>query len=277
MLRRKAPLPRLTDVTLTAPQTETAAPDAVLRLYQALLAIGLMVQVPARLMPLLAAHLVPERTLCGDETDIRLNTVDTTLFYQAYEAQFAQYLRQSGQPTVLHVQGDPQLATALAASWLHLGGASAATCLPGTGRCAALAPLVMLLSLQGETTLNPRALPEAADAWEAVSEIPIPAYQPVLGKHIFDVSSGVHVDGLLKDSFSYEPFPPEAVGRERRIVLDQHSGQSAVAARLRALQLDPGTLDLQTLTHRVREQGRACGKVDEAAFATLIRQTQPGL
>jgi len=236
-----------------------------------------MVQVPARLLPLLTAHLVPERTLCGDEAGLRHHTIDTTLFYQAYEAQFSQFLRQSGQPTVLHVKGDPQLATALTASWLHLGGASAAACLPGAGRCAALAPLVMLLFLQGETALNPRALPEAADAWEAVSGIPIPAHQPVPGKNIFDVSSGVHVDGLIKDSLSYEPFPPEAVGRERRIVLDQHSGQSAVAARLRALQLDPGTLDLQALTQRIREQGRTCGTVDEAAFAALIRQAQPSL
>ena len=114
----------------------------------------------------------------------------------------------------------------------------------------------------------------AGRAWEALAGASIPPYQPVIGSRIFDVSSGVHVDGLLKDAESYEPFPPDMTGGERHIILDQHSGQSAVAMRLQALGILPGAVDLHRLTQRVREQGQTDGEVTQTSFLSLIRQTQ---
>ena len=67
----------------------------------------------------------------------------------------------------------------------------------------------------------------------------IPPFQPITGDGVFRHESGVHVRGILKDPSSYEPFSPEAVGRNRReLVVGKHSGCSAVAHILRRLGLE---------------------------------------
>lgn len=315
MLRRKRALtlPRLTDVTLTGADLSQAKPESVKRLYAALLELGVLAQIPAHLAGVLQSILVPDRTLLsagmdsirpsgftgvlGDtncpwqacvmkdcaldaeafpEADAYRLPVDAALFLEDYGERFARFLARAPRPAMLCAQGETALATALSVCWLELGGASAAASLLGAGGYASLAEIAMALHLQGKSGLNLKALPEAARAWEALTGRAVPPYQPVLGARIFDVSSGVHVNGLLKDEESYEPFPPEAVGRERRIVLDQHSGLSAVTARLKALGIAPQTLDVQQLTRRVRARGLECGEVGEAAFAALVRQTQEG-
>ena len=56
----------------------------------------------------------------------------------------------------------------------------------------------------------------------------LPPFMPVVGDHAFVHESGLHVDGITRDPSTYEPYPPELVGRQRRIVLGKHSGRSAV-------------------------------------------------
>jgi len=57
---------------------------------------------------------------------------------------------------------------------------------------------------------------------------PIPERKPIVGKMIFTHESGIHVDGILKESATYELFPPELLGGCRRFVLGKHSGVKAV-------------------------------------------------
>ena len=312
--RQIAPLPRLMDVSLMTVDWRHADPEPLRRLYGALLDVGVLVQIPAALTQQLSADLAPERTVLaagtGDmatggltgvlsdsakpwqmlvmkectldtdllpEADVYRLSVDTSLFLADYEAQFSRFLRCCHKPAILCARGATPLATALSVCWLLLGGARAAASLTGAGGYASLAEIAMALTLHGQEGLHPRMLPAAAAAWETLTGFGVPPHQPVIGSHLFDVSSGVHVNGLLKDAESYEPFAPEAVGRERRIVLDQHSGHSAVAARLQTMGITPDSLNLSRLTLRVRALGRERGEVDAASFATLIREEQEGV
>ncbi|MGA5821183.1 homocitrate synthase/isopropylmalate synthase family protein [Kitasatospora sp. NPDC094028] len=54
-------------------------------------------------------------------------------------------------------------------------------------------------------------------------------WQPIVGDNVFAHESGIHANGMFRDTSSFEPFPPEHVGGERRYVLGKHSGRALVA------------------------------------------------
>jgi len=51
---------------------------------------------------------------------------------------------------------------------------------------------------------------------------------PVFGAALFECETGLHLDGLAKDSTTYEPFPPEAVGSRRSRYIGMKAGRNAV-------------------------------------------------
>ena len=48
---------------------------------------------------------------------------------------------------------------------------------------------------------------------------------------MFAHESGIHVDGALKNSKTYEAFCPEEVGLTRQIVVGKHSGSHSIKAK----------------------------------------------
>lgn len=57
-------------------------------------------------------------------------------------------------------------------------------------------------------------------------------WQPIVGGNVFAHESGIHVNAMLRDTSTFEPFPPERVGGERRYVLGKHSGRALIEAVL---------------------------------------------
>ncbi|HDL15081.1 MAG TPA: hypothetical protein ENH28_02830, partial [Euryarchaeota archaeon] len=67
---------------------------------------------------------------------------------------------------------------------------------------------------------------------EKYSAIRIPENKPIIGKNAFRHESGVHVDAVLKNPLTYEPFLPEVIGQKREIVIGKHSGKHAIKNKL---------------------------------------------
>lgn len=67
--------------------------------------------------------------------------------------------------------------------------------------------------------------------------MPIQANKAVVGSNAFAHSSGIHQDGFLKNSSTYEIINPEEVGagNTQHIVLTARSGRAALAFRMRGL------------------------------------------
>jgi len=66
--------------------------------------------------------------------------------------------------------------------------------------------------------------------------VPVQPNKAVVGSNAFSHSSGIHQDGFLKESTTYEIMRPEEVGAAgSRIVLTARSGRSALAHRFRNL------------------------------------------
>jgi 2-isopropylmalate synthase len=66
--------------------------------------------------------------------------------------------------------------------------------------------------------------------------MPVQPNKAIVGSNAFAHSSGIHQDGFLKDSTTYEIITPESVGAEgSKIVLTARSGRSALAYRFQKL------------------------------------------
>jgi isopropylmalate/homocitrate/citramalate synthase len=154
-------------------------------------------------------------------------------------------------PIAVHCHNDLGLATANSLAGLF-GGASGVQCsVLGIGERAGNAPLEqVVMSLEvahgRRTGLDLSRIEPLAARVAALVGVAIPPFSPVVGGHAFVHESGLHVDGILRDPSTYEPYPPELVGRARRIALGKHSGRSAVleVAEHHGLALSPIQADL---------------------------------
>jgi isopropylmalate/homocitrate/citramalate synthase len=136
-------------------------------------------------------------------------------------------------PLVAHCHDDLGLATAnsIAAA---VGGANFVQgTLGGLGERAGNAPLeelaaILVLKYAAEPTVNLLKVCTLARNVLRLVHITPPNSKPLLGSRVFAHESGIHVHGLLRDLASYEPFPPELIGRSHEICYGKHSGLSSI-------------------------------------------------
>ena len=110
------------------------------------------------------------------------------------------------------------------------------TTVNGIGERAGNTPLEVVaaaldLTLNVETGLDMARMYALCKYVETASDRPIAVNHPVVGDNIWRHSSGIHVDGVLKSSRSYELIQPEYVGRDesvRTLGVSKHSGRVAL-------------------------------------------------
>ncbi|MCL2868215.1 MAG: 2-isopropylmalate synthase [Candidatus Bathyarchaeota archaeon] len=77
----------------------------------------------------------------------------------------------------------------------------------------------------------------------------------VVGENAFKHESGIHTQGMLANPLTYEPFPPELVGRTRRIAQGKHSGSHAIRADLDSMGIKPSDKQFYEIFQRIKELG----------------------
>ena len=85
-----------------------------------------------------------------------------------------------------------------------------------------------MLKYGAETGIDLRLLCTLAESVLCMASLPPPGNKPLLGSRVFAHESGIHVHGLLRDLATYEPFPPEMIGRSHEIRYGKHSGLSNI-------------------------------------------------
>jgi len=81
----------------------------------------------------------------------------------------------------------------------------------------------------------------------------IPPSRPIIGSDLFCCETGLHLQGLMKDPSTYEPFDPAAIGRQRTLMVGRLAGKSCIKLTLKRLGLPwPDDQSLRHLTHRIR-------------------------
>lgn len=145
----------------------------------------------------------------------------------------------------LHTHNDFGMATANALAGVMAGGTFINTTIAGLGERAGNAPLeevVMALKviMGHDTGIRTQSLKPLAEFVSKAANRLLSQSKSIVGEGVFAHESGIHVDGILKDPSTYEPFRPEAVGAKRSIVIGKHSGTKAIVYKLHELGYEAG-------------------------------------
>ncbi len=162
-------------------------------------------------------------------------------------------------PVEIHTHNDFGLATANALSGIKAGALSVNTTVNGLGERAgnaALEEVVMAMKRIHNVDLGietPRLL-ELSRLVASASGSSVPPWKAIVGDNTFAHESGIHAHGVLQNPITYEPFPPEEVGWERRLVLGKHSGRHLVTNLLQQHGITLNSEETKSILDAVRHQ-----------------------
>jgi 2-isopropylmalate synthase len=154
----------------------------------------------------------------------------------------------------VHCHNDLGLAVANSLAGLE-GGARQIECtLNGIGERAgnaALEEVVMAIRTRGDvlpyvTAVETTMLVRASKLVSAVTSFPVQYNKAIVGRNAFAHESGIHQDGMLKNTQTYEIMTPESVGVSKTsLVMGKHSGRAAFRSKLKDLGYDLGDNQLE--------------------------------
>jgi 2-isopropylmalate synthase len=136
-----------------------------------------------------------------------------------------------------HCHNDLGLAVANTLAGI-VGGATQVECtVNGIGERAGNASLeevVMALRVRAdvfdvETGVDPRMITEASKLVSELTGYGVPRNKPIVGANAFAHEAGIHQDGMLKDSRTYQIIDPADLGAAVSLPLGKHSGRHAFA------------------------------------------------
>jgi 2-isopropylmalate synthase len=106
--------------------------------------------------------------------------------------------------------------------------------------------------------------------------MPVQPNKAIVGANAFSHSSGIHQDGFLKDSSTYEIIRPEEVGADSsKIVLTARSGRSALAYRFRNLGFEFTRNDVDQLYERFLAVADLKKEVQDSDLRDMALAHQP--
>lgn len=165
-------------------------------------------------------------------------------------------------------------ATALAVEWALSGGTDIVASFGGIGGKASLEEVMVALRVvkRYKSTMSFSVFPKLAKLIEQITGVSFSDKKAVIGEGIFDVESGIHVDGIIKNPQMYEPYAPELIGKTRKIIVGKHSGHKAIAVKLKELGLSPEEYQLDSLLDAVHSTSiRKTASLSDAEFTELAR------
>ena len=173
-------------------------------------------------------------------------------------------------PIDIHCHNDFGMAVANTVTSAEAGASQVQVTVNGIGERAGnadLAQTVMsLASIFGmDTGIVTERLVETSRMVSRYSGISISPVQPVVGDNAFAHESGIHSQGVLSESSTFEPgiMTPEMVGHRRRLKLGKHVGRHAVSQMLSEAHITASPGELDDIVMRIKEIANKGHKVTE--------------
>ncbi len=180
-----------------------------------------------------------------------------------------------------HCHNDLGMATANALAAV-LGGARQIECtINGLGERAgntALEEVVMALKVRGDimpyyTGVDTTKIMNISRRVATVSGFPVQFNKAIVGKNAFAHESGIHQDGMLKNSETFEIMRPADVGLSgTSLPLGKHSGRAALRAKLKELGYELADNQLNDIFVRFKDLADRKKEVYDDDLIALIRQ-----
>ncbi len=179
----------------------------------------------------------------------------------------------------LHCHNDFGMALSNSISGLLAGANAVSTTVNGIGERAgnaSLEELIMTLKLIYNVDLgfNIKVFYELSKLVEELTHMKIPDNKPIVGRNVFRHESGIHVDAVLEEPLTYEPFLPELIGHQRRIVLGKHSGCRAVRAKLTECGIEVSKDELCKIVEEVKMQREKGKYINDELFNEIVRSVR---
>lgn len=182
-----------------------------------------------------------------------------------------------GIDTQCHAHNDFGYAVANTVAGLRAGARYFHVTVNGIGERAGmpdLAQVVMSLKLQYglDLGIDTTKLRKLSALVANASKTKLYPWQPIVGENVFAHESGIHASGTLKNGSTFEPFSPELVGGDRKIVIGKHSGRAAIKHVLDENGFNPDNNQLSDLLSLVREISMIkSGSLSEGDVVQLYR------
>jgi 2-isopropylmalate synthase len=181
-----------------------------------------------------------------------------------------------------HCHNDLGLATANSIAGVLNGARQIECTINGLGERAgntALEEVVMILRQHKPmglyTDIKNKMLNPISRLVSETMRMPVQPNKAIVGANAFSHSSGIHQDGFLKDSTTYEIINPEEVGAEEsKIVLTARSGRSALAYRLQKLGFQFTRDDVDILYENFLKIADSKKEVMEEDLIQLVKEYQ---
>jgi 2-isopropylmalate synthase len=141
----------------------------------------------------------------------------------------------------VHCHDDLGMAVANSLAGVRAGARQIECTINGIGERAgnaALEEVVMAMRVRNDvmpfwTGINAKMLTRASKLVSAVTSFPVQYNKAIVGRNAFAHESGIHQDGMLKHTQTYEIMVPEDVGvKQTSLVMGKHSGRHAFVHKL---------------------------------------------
>ncbi|ENN96739.1 (R)-citramalate synthase [Methanocaldococcus villosus KIN24-T80] len=182
-------------------------------------------------------------------------------------------------PIAVHCHNDFGMATANTCSAIFAGAVEAHVTVNGIGERAGNAALEEVVTALKflyniDTNVKLEKLYEVSRFVAKMMKLPVPFNKAIVGDNAFAHEAGIHVDGLIKNTETYEPIKPEMVGNRRRIILGKHSGRKALKYKLDLMNIEVSEEELNKIYEKIKELGDLGKYISDTDLLAIVREVK---
>jgi 2-isopropylmalate synthase len=131
--------------------------------------------------------------------------------------------------------------------------------------------------LRYDTAIRSERLFDASQLLSRLTNEPVQSNKAIVGRNAFAHEAGIHQDGMLKDSRTYEIMRPQDVGQTaEQLVLGRHSGRHAVHKRCEQLGLVLTPEELAQVYHGVITMGEHRKSIGDNDLRRMVERIRSG-
>jgi len=180
-------------------------------------------------------------------------------------------------PISVHCHNDMGLAVANSLAAVEAGATIVHTCVNGMGERAgntSAEEFAVCMSVNyGIDCIDTTKIGYISRIVSRYTGYKIPDNKPVVGRNAFAHEAGIHVHGIINNTSTYEPYPPEMVGMDRMITVGRNSGEHSVKKRLEDLNIDFPEELMEQLMANIKEIAFTGKEINNLELAAIAENT----
>lgn len=178
----------------------------------------------------------------------------------------------------IHTHNDFGMATANVIAAIEAGATHAQGTVMGIGERAGngrLEEIIMALKNMDEyknsLSVDTKKLKDLVHTVAKAANREVPSWKAIVGEDIFAHESGIHVHAGLKANELFEPFSPEDVSLERKLIVGKHSGTKGLIHQLTQLGVEITEEQAYSLLKEVRRKAmEKKGPLTDSELLSLV-------